>query len=150
MKQNQQFRGLGLVLLVIALCVLASALTQQGGLFSEEMSHQEFMVALENKMIEAARVNQNRQTPTGSLDLLMYDGDRKNIAVSDVIAAEELLKEYRIDYQLVDVPQDNYLMTIILPIGLSAVVIVFIIMYMNARIGNSGGNNTRMMNFSLN
>ena len=147
MKQNQQFRGLGLVLLVIALCVLASALTQQGGLFSEEMSHQEFMVALENKMIEAARVNQNRQTPTGSLDLLMYDGDRKNIAVSDVIAAEELLKEYRIDYQLVDVPQDNYLMTIILPIGLSAVVIVFIIMYMNARIGNSGGNNTRMMNF---
>jgi cell division protease FtsH len=147
LKQNQQFRGLGLVLLVIALCVLASALTQQGGLFSEEMSHQEFMVALENKMIEAARVNQNRQTPTGSLDLLMYDGDRKNIAVSDVIAAEELLKEYRIDYQLVDVPQDNYLMTIILPIGLSAVVIVFIIMYMNARIGNSGGNNTRMMNF---
>ena len=147
MKQNQQFRGLGLVLLVIALCVLASALTQQGGLFSEEMSHQEFMVALENKMIEAARVNQNRQTPTGSLDLLMYDGDRKNIAVSDVIAAEELLKEYRIDYQLVDVPQDNYLMTIILPIGLSAVVIVFIIMYMNARIGNSGGNNTMMMNF---
>ena len=42
LKQNQQFRGLGLVLLVIALCVLASALTQQGGLFSEEMSHLDF------------------------------------------------------------------------------------------------------------
>ena len=37
-------------------------------------------------------------------------------------------------------------MTIILPIGLSAVVIMFLMMYMNARIGGGGGN-SKMMNF---
>ena len=59
---------------------------------------------------------------------------------------EKLLDENQIDYALEDVPQDNYLMNVILPIGLSAVVIMFIIMYMNARL-SGGGNNAKMMNF---
>ena len=33
MKQNQQFRGMGLILLVMALIFFASTLTQQGSLF---------------------------------------------------------------------------------------------------------------------
>ena len=65
MKQNQQFRGLGLVLLVIALIMFASSLTSQGSLFSQEMTHQEFMVAVENKTIESVDINQNQQPPTG-------------------------------------------------------------------------------------
>ncbi len=67
MKQNQQFRGLGLVLLVIALIMFASSLTSQGSLFSQEMTHQEFMVAVENKTIESVDINQNQQPPTGFL-----------------------------------------------------------------------------------
>ena len=43
MKQNQQFRGMGLILLVMALIFFASTLTQQGSLFSDEMTYQEFM-----------------------------------------------------------------------------------------------------------
>ena len=69
MKQNQQFRGLGLVLLVIALIMFASSLTSQGSLFSQEMTHQEFMVAVENKTIESVEINQNQQPPTGTLDM---------------------------------------------------------------------------------
>lgn len=146
MRQNQQFRGMGLILLVMALIVFASTLTQQGNLFSEEMTYQEFMMAVENKTIESAEVKQNPQTPTGVVDMIMKSGDRGKIAVSDVAEVQELLRENEIDYILDDVPQDNYLMTIILPIGLSAVVIMFIMMYMNARLG-SGGSNSKMMNF---
>ncbi len=146
MKQNQQFRGVGLVLLVAALIIFASSLTTRGGLFDDNMSHQEFMMAVENGTIEAVQINQNRQTPTGSLTILMTDGDRRRLPVSDVIETEKLLEANQIDYELMDVPQDNYLMTVILPIGLSAVVIMFIIMYMNARL-SSGGGNSKMMNF---
>ena len=71
MKQNQQFRGIGLVLLVIALITFASSLTSQGSLFSQEMTHQEFMVAVENKTIESVDINQNQQPPTGILDILL-------------------------------------------------------------------------------
>ena len=62
MKQNQQFRGLGLVLLVIALIMFASSLTSQGSLFSQEMTHQEFMVAVENPW-RSIRTSSRRQVP---------------------------------------------------------------------------------------
>ena len=121
MKQNQQFRGIGLVLLVIALITFASSLTSQGSLFSQEMTHQEFMVAVENKTIESVDINQNQQPPTGILDILLKSGDRAVVAVSDVKEAEKLLRENSIDYIVENVPQENYLMSVIIPVALSAV-----------------------------
>ena len=146
MKQNQQFRGMGLILLVMALIFFASTLTQQGSLFSDEMTYQEFMTSVENGAIETALIRQNAQTPTGVVMTILKDGERGRIAVSDVMEVQRLFREKGIDYLVDDVPRDNYLMTIILPIGLSAVVIMFLMMYMNARIGGGGGNN-KMMNF---
>ena len=146
MKQNQQFRGMGLILLVMALIFFASTLTQQGSLFSDEMTYQEFMTSVENGAIETALIRQNAQTPTGVIMTILKDGERGRIAVSDVMEVQQLFREKGIDYLVDDVPKDNYLMTIILPIGLSAVVIMFLMMYMNARIGGGGGN-SKMMNF---
>lgn len=146
MKQNQQFRGMGLILLVMALIFFASTLTQQGSLFSDEMTYQEFMASVENGAIETALIRQNAQTPTGVVMTILKDGERGRIAVSDVMEVQRLFREKGIDYLVDDVPRDNYLMTIILPIGLSAVVIMFLMMYMNARIGGGGGN-SKMMNF---
>lgn len=146
MKQNQQFRGMGLILLVMALIFFASTLSQQGNLFSDEMTYQEFMTSVENGAIETALIRQNAQTPTGVVMTILKDGERGRIAVSDVMEVQQLFREKGIDYLVDDVPKDNYLMTIILPIGLSAVVIMFLMMYMNARIGGGGGN-SKMMNF---
>ena len=146
MKQNQQFRGMGLILLVMALICFASTLSQQGNLFSDEMTYQEFMTSVENGAIEPALIRQNAQTPTGVVMTILTNGERGKIAVSDVMEVQQLFREKGIDYLVDDVPKDNYLMTIILPIGLSAVVIMFLMMYMNARIGGGGGN-SKMMNF---
>lgn len=146
MKQNQQFRGMGLILLVMALIFFASTLSQQGSLFSDEMTYQEFMTSVENGAIETALIRQNAQTPTGVVMTILTNGKRGKIAVSDVMEVQQLFREKGIDYLVDDVPKDNYLMTIILPIGLSAVVIMFLMMYMNARIGGGGGN-SKMMNF---
>ena len=148
MKQNQQFRAVGLILLVMALIIFASSLTQQTGLFGDEMTHQEFMVAVENKAIEFVRINQNQQPPTGSLEIWLTDGDKTVLAVSDVTEMEDLLDGYGIDYTMENVPQDNYLISVILPVGISAVVIMFMFMYMNAKLGAGGGSsNAKMMNF---
>lgn len=146
MKQNQQFRGMGLILLVMALIFFASTLSQQGSLFSDEMTYQEFMTSVENGAIETALIRQNAQTPTGVVMTILTNGERGKIAVSNVMEVQQLFREKGIDYLVDDVPKDNYLMTIILPIGLSAVVIMFLMMYMNARIGGGGGN-SKMMNF---
>ena len=148
MKQNQQFRAVGLILLVMALIIFASSLTQQTGLFGDEMTHQEFMVAVENKAIEFVRINQNQQPPTGSLEIWLTDGDKTVLVVSDVTEMEDLLDGYGIDYTMENVPQDNYMISVILPVGISAVVIMFMFMYMNAKLGaGGGGSNAKMMNF---
>ena len=114
MKPNQQFRGIGLVLLVMALIIFASSLTQQGGLFSKEMTHQEFMVAVENQMIGSVQINQNQQPPTGTLELQLKDGSKMTVNVSDVTEAEALLKDREIDYTVMNVPQDNYLLLVVI------------------------------------
>ena len=104
------------------------------------------MTSVENGAIETALIRQNAQTPTGVVMTILTNGERGKIAVSDVMEVQQLFREKGIDYLVDDVPKDNYLMTIILPIGLSAVVIMFLMMYMNARIGGGGGN-SKMMNF---
>ena len=97
MNQNQQFRGFGLVLLVIALITFASSLTSQGSLFSQEMTHQEFMVAVENKTFESVDINQNQQPPTANLEILLKSGDQAIVAVTNVKEAEKHLQENSID-----------------------------------------------------
>ena len=144
MKQNQVIRGIMLILLASALISLLMALPMSGSLFSEEMTHQEFMMELENGTVKEALIEQNREAPTGTVTILTTDGTRREIAVSDVGQAERLFSERKIDYRLENVPQENYLMSILLPIGLSAVVIGFMLMYMNARLG---GANAKTMNF---
>ena len=52
-----------------------------------------------------------------------------------------------ITYILEDVPRDSVFTNTILPIGLTAVMIMFFIVYMNGRIAAGGSGNNKMMNF---
>ena len=116
MKQNRQFRGMGFILLIMVALTFFSALTQQK-LLEEQMTYQEFMVAIENKSVKMVQIEQNPQTPTGNLIVATTDGEYHDMAVSDVLEIQELLRANGIDYRLEDVPQENYLITVILPAG---------------------------------
>ena len=145
MKQQQPFRGLGLVLILVIMLIVASMLPRQ----NEKISNQEYMKAIEDGSVVAATIKQNQQTPTGQVVLIISDGSAeqaKVVNVPDVIAAQELLDRNGIVYTTENVPQENYFLTIVLPIILTAVVLVGMFMLMNARAG-SGGANAKMMNF---
>ena len=144
MKQNQQFRGMWLILSVSLLLLFISMMMQRS-LISGNMTYQEFMVAIENNNIEAVHIEQNPQTPTGNVYLTIADGEDRSMAVSDVVEIQELLKEHEIDYLLIDVPQENYLMTVVLPIGISVLLVAVMFMFTNAKMG--GGGNSKMANF---
>ena len=101
---------------------------------------------LEEGKAAAAAIEQNPQTPTGRVSLTLIDGQVKSMYVSDVKEAQKLLDAYDVAYVMGDVPQENYMVTLILPFMLSIVVIVIIMMVMNRGAGN-GGANARMMNF---
>jgi cell division protease FtsH len=145
LKQQQPFRGLGLVLILVIMLIVASMFPRQ----NEKISNQEYMKAIEDGSVVAATIKQNQQTPTGQVVLIISDGSAeqaKVVNVPDVIAAQELLDRNGIVYTTENVPQENYFLTIVLPIILTAVVLVGMFMLMNARAG-SGGANAKMMNF---
>ena len=145
MRQRQSFGGFGLIFRVLILAMLAASWNRQNTYHEVQMSNQEFVTALENKEISQVIVRQNQQAPTGELEILLTNGEKKELYVPDVAAKTEVLEEAGVDFTTMDVPQDNYFLTIIVPIMLSAVVLIFIFMIMNGRAG--GGANAKMMNF---
>ena len=144
MKQKPQFRGMGLLLIVSIVLLMMSTMIQKN-LFGESLSYQEFMVAVENKTINEIQIEQNQQTPTGVLYITLADGTGATMAVSDVVEIEKVLRENEIKYYLTDVPQENYLVTTLLPLCFSMVLIVVMFLFMNAKANGGGGG--KMANF---
>ncbi|MBS6955204.1 MAG: ATP-dependent zinc metalloprotease FtsH [Enterocloster asparagiformis] len=147
MRQQSTFRGFGFVLLMLILIAMAAMLPHQGA--ADKITHQELVTLLSEDHARVAQVtiNQNPQVPTGEVIINMADGTEKQMYVTDVNEVELLLRQSGIDnYNVTDVPQENILLTVALPILLSTVVVVIIIMVMNRSAGG-GGANARMMNF---
>mgnify|MGYP000736093086 CR=1 FL=1 len=77
---------------------------------------------------------QNPQDPTGEVVITLTDGQVKRLYVTDV-KIPEASEDHQMEYVVMDVPQENYLVTIILPFMLSIVVVVIIIMVMEPECG---------------
>ena len=90
-------------------------------------------------------IRQNEEVPTGNLTIVLNDGSREQMSVSDVKEIESMLKKANFeDYTLKDVPGENVWIQL-LPTLLMAGVLIFFIMSMSAQSG--GGSNSKMMNF---
>jgi len=145
-RQRPTFRGFGFVLLMIILISMAAMLPRQG--FADRISNQEFMTMLtqDKDQIDQVTIRQNSQAPTGEVVLELTDGSQKHLYVSDVNEIQNLLNSREIDWYMTDVPQENTLLTILLPTLMTTAVVVIVIMIMN-RNAAGGGANSRMMNF---
>ena len=145
MKQRQSFGGgMGLLILVMLLIMLFST-RNQNMFMPGKISYPEFMMNVENGSISSAVIKPNRETPTGEVELYMTSGDKQDFYVLDTKEIETALRDAGIAYKVAEVQQDNYFMTVILPIALSAGVLIFFFVFMNSRSG--GCANAKMMNF---
>lgn len=144
MKQRQSMGGVGLLILML-LVIMFFSLKVPGMATERELSYPEFMVYLENKTVESAQIRPNREVPTGEVVFETTSGDREEFNVLDVKEVEMALRKAGVPYTATSVRQDSYFMTVILPIALSAGVLIFLFMFINSRSG--GGANAKMMNF---
>lgn len=144
MKQRQSMGGVGLLILML-LVIMFFSLKVPGMATERELSYPEFMVYLENKTVESAQIRPNREVPTGEVVFETTSGDREEFNVLDVKEVEMALRKAGVPYTTTSVRQDSYFMTVILPIALSAGVLIFLFMFINFRSG--GGANAKMMNF---
>ena len=144
MRQQQTFRGFIFILLMLIL--IATAVRLPYARQADKVTNQDFVRILDDGQAAEVAIHQNPQTPTGEVVITLTDGQVKRLYVTDVKDTQKLLDDHQMEYVVMDVPQENYLVTIILPFMLSIVVVVIIIMVMNRSAGG-GGANARMMNF---
>ena len=126
MKQRQSMGGVGLLILML-LVIMFFSLKVPGMATERELSYPEFMVYLENKTVESAQIRPNREVPTGEVVFETTSGDREEFNVLDVKEVEMALRKAGVPYTTTSVRQDSYFMTVILPIALSAGVLIFLI-----------------------
>ena len=144
MRQQQTFKGFMFIILMLILLMLALRFPYARQ--AQSVTAQEFEQILGSGNVAEAVISPNPQTPSGYVTVTLANGQSVRQNVSDVKDAEQLLKDNNIDYAMDEVPQENTLLTVVMPVMLSVVVVVVIITMMN-RGAAGGGSNARMMNF---
>lgn len=144
MRQQQTFKGFMFIILMLILLMLALRFPYARQ--AQSVTAQEFEQILGSGNVAEAVISPNPQTPSGYVTVTLANGQSVRQNVSDVKDAEQLLKDNNIDYSMDEVPQENTLLTVVMPVMLSVVVVVVIITMMN-RGAAGGGSNARMMNF---
>ena len=98
--------------------------------------------------VSSAVISQNKETPTGSVTVMLKGGDSRTVYVTNVEEAIQLFEESSIDPIVRDVPKESWFMNSMLPVLIvGAVIMVFFFMMMNAQNAGAGAGSNKMMNF---
>lgn len=104
----------------------------------------EFERQMENNEVAVVTICPNKDTPTGSLEVVLKSGEERILYVTDVIEMESVVRAHGIDCSVESVPEESWFLNSVLPILIVVVVCVFFFVMMNSQ--NSGGGG-KMMNF---
>lgn len=144
--KKRSYKGFGfyalLVIIVVAVWLMLDA--RQSAANAYTMT--EFRSALENGDIVFIEIEQNREIPTGILNIRLKDQESRELYVSDVNEIQGLLDEEGFsNYYMADVPPESWILNLLpLLIVLATMFILFIIMTNQAA---AGGGGSKMMNF---
>jgi cell division protease FtsH len=144
-KKNSTFRGFGIYILLILAVILIWYVMGHNST-TNTYTRNQFEKALEEGSVASVTVVQNREIPTGSLQITYTNGKNYTLYVSDVNECQTLMDSYGFtQYSCEDVPAESWVMTL-LPYLLifGALFILFVILNNNAATQNGGG---KMMNF---
>ena len=146
--ENNKRRGAGGITFLMLIVILFGALwfTNQIEQKERELSYSEFRSLVEEGNAVDVTVVQNRDVPTGHVELNKKGDDSGNewqLNVADVKEICNYLDEQNVEYQLEDVPEENWMVTSLLP---SVIMIggILLLFYMMNR---QNGANNKAMNF---
>ena len=106
----------------------------------------EFEAQLKNGEVRSVNICPNKETPTGSLEITLKNGEEKILYVTDTMEAESLVRGYGLDPTVENVPEESWFLNSVFPVLLVTIVCVFFFVMMNSQnaAGSGGG---KMMNF---
>lgn len=144
-------RGPGGVTFLLLIVILFGALwfTNQIEQQGRQLTYKEFYSIIEKDNAENILVIQNRDIPTGRVELNRKDVDSEEewrLNVSDVNDICEYLKEQNTEFRMNDVPEENWLMTTVFPVMVMLAGVLLLFYLMNRQ----NGANSKAMNFGKN
>lgn len=143
---NKNGRGMNLVISLLLIVLLVFWFSGILRSMEDTCTQAEFNQMLDAGEISGAVVVQNREVPTGSVEVHLTSGDEKVLVVSDVNPVLEELETAGVKTIVRDVPGDNIFLTSILPALITVGGVLLIFMMMNAKNAQMNGGN-KMMNF---
>ena len=143
---NRQPSRIGLYLVLIVMLVAGYFYLNNQVATQSDYTMEALEQSAKDGKISSAKIYQNKEVPTGSVLAEIQGEGQKRVYVTDVKDAQEMLEEYDIEAQVQNVPQDNALLTSLLPTLLMGALIIFLFMMMNRQMSGGGGN-AKMMNF---
>ncbi len=143
------YRGFILYVILVLAVVGIWYFLSETSITADTYTYHQYQTDLEKGDISSVIIEQNEETPTGTLIVTIKgETDRHEVAVSDVNAEQEYLKQKEFyNYLVKNIPRASWLSTW-LPylIIFGAMFILFIIMN-NINQSAGGGGNPKMMNF---
>ena len=143
---NKNGRGMNLVISLLLIVLLVFWFSGILRSMEDTCTQAEFNQMLDAGEISGVVVVQNREVPTGSVEVHLTSGDEKVLVVSDVNPVLEELETAGVKTIVRDVPGDNIFLTSILPALITVGGVLLIFMMMNAQNAQMNGGN-KMMNF---
>lgn len=146
-SRNNSYRGFGFYLLLI-LIVVGVWYFLDGNTTTNSYTRAAFERDIQSGDVAAIDIVQNREIPTGSVNLTFSDSTQKVLIVSDVNEIVSYLQDQGItDYTMENVPAESWIMTLLPYLIIFAAMFIFFMIMTNQAAANAGGGSSKMMNF---
>ena len=146
-SRNNSYRGFGFYLVLI-LIVVGVWYFLDGNPTTNSYTRAAFEKDIQSGDVTAIDIVQNREIPTGSVNLTFSDSTQKVLIVSDVNEIVSYLQDQDITYYTMEnVPAESWIMTLLPYLIIFAAMFIFFMIMTNQAAANAGGGSSKMMNF---
>jgi len=144
-RQSSGRIGMYLILVIVLIggyLYLSQQVVTQSSYTLEQMQKD-----LESGRIINAEIRPNREVPTGAVVVEISGEGRERFYVTDVTTVESTLRAHKVPVVVEDVPRESGIISSLLPMLISAGLIIFLFVMMNRQMTGGNSSNARMMNF---
>ncbi len=146
-SRNNSYRGFGFYLVLI-LIVVGVWYFLDGNTTTNSYTRAAFEKDIQSGDVTAIDIVQNREIPTGSVNLTFSDSTQKVLIVSDVNEIVSYLQDQDITYYTMEnVPAESWIMTLLPYLIIFGAMFIFFMIITNQAAANAGGGSSKMMNF---
>ncbi len=140
---SRSYKSAFFILAIMLILYSCMSVFTAKSLSDDNYNNTQFLEDIADGKVQSLKITQNEEVPTGKAEVVLENGDRKSLYVSDVNEVIEAAKENNIEYYLTDVKRTKGMLSSLLSFGILVVVLIYLF-FNRMPAGGSGG---KMANF---